>query len=233
MPRPKRFRNCSGLTCRPASTSRSSCNGSGGRMAEAKGILGTKLGMTQIFTEDSRAVPVTVIQAGPCVVTQVKTLQRDGYEAVQLAYAEMPRGKASKPAEGHFAAAGAKPMRYVVELRTEGQAAYEMGQEIKADIFAPGEHADVIGVSKGHGFAGKAVRTRQLPDDVFGVPVNVPLMHQVVAAGAAAVRSGTHSVKTRGEVSGGGRKPWRQKGTGRARQGSIRAPQWTGGGVVH
>jgi len=127
-------------------------------MAEAKGILGTKLGMTQIFTEDSRAVPVTVIQAGPCVVTQVKTLQRDGYEAVQLAYAEMPRGKATKPAEGHFAAAGAKPMRHVVELRTEGQAAYEMGQEIKADIFAPGEHADVIGVSKGHGFAGRMKR---------------------------------------------------------------------------
>ena len=69
-------------------------------MAEAKGILGTKLGMTQIFTEDSRAVPVTVIQAGPCVVTQVKTLQRDGYEAVQLAYAEMPRGKANKPDGG-------------------------------------------------------------------------------------------------------------------------------------
>ena len=127
-------------------------------MAEAKGILGTKLGMTQIFTEDSRAVPVTVIQAGPCVVTQVKTLQRDGYEAVQLAYAEMPRGKATKPAEGHFAAAGAKPMRHVVELRTEGQAAYAMGQEIKADIFAPGEHADVIGVSKGHGFAGTMKR---------------------------------------------------------------------------
>jgi large subunit ribosomal protein L4 len=81
--------------------------------------------------------------------------------------------------------------------------------------------------------AGKVVRKRQLSDDWFGAPVNVPLMHQVVAAGAAALRSGTHSVKTRGEVSGGGRKPWRQKGTGRARQGSIRAPQWTGGGVVH
>src|SRR2546425_9407846 len=81
--------------------------------------------------------------------------------------------------------------------------------------------------------AGTVVRKRQLPDDWFGAPVNVPLMHQVVAAGAAALRTGTHSVKTRGEVSGGGRKPWRQKGTGRARQGSIRAPQWTGGGVAH
>jgi large subunit ribosomal protein L4 len=81
--------------------------------------------------------------------------------------------------------------------------------------------------------AGKVVRKRELPDAWFGAPVNVPLMHQVVTASAAARRAGTHSVKTRGEVSGGGKKPWRQKGTGRARQGSIRAPQWTGGGVVH
>ena len=123
-------------------------------MAESKGILGTKLGMTQIFTEDSRAVPVTVIQAGPCVVTQVKTMERDGYEAVQLAYAETRREKATKPLTGHFEAAGVKPRRHVVELRTGGAAAFALGQEIKADIFEPGEHADVVGVSKGHGFAG-------------------------------------------------------------------------------
>ena len=127
-------------------------------MGEAKGILGTKRGMTQIFTEDSRAVPVTVIQAGPCVVTQVKTQERDGYQAVQLAYAEIRRGKANKPTEGHFAAAGAKPMRHVVEMRTDEAASFEPGQEIKADIFAPGERADVIGVSKGHGFAGTMKR---------------------------------------------------------------------------
>jgi len=81
--------------------------------------------------------------------------------------------------------------------------------------------------------AGKALGKRELPDDWFGAPVNVALMHQVVVASAAARRAGTHSTKTRGEVSGGGRKPWRQKGTGRARQGSNRAPQWSGGGVVH
>jgi large subunit ribosomal protein L4 len=80
---------------------------------------------------------------------------------------------------------------------------------------------------------GKVLRKRDLPDAWFGAAVNVPLMHQVVAASAAAIRSGTHAAKARGEVSGGGRKPWRQKGTGRARQGSIRSPQWTGGGVVH
>jgi large subunit ribosomal protein L4 len=81
--------------------------------------------------------------------------------------------------------------------------------------------------------AGKVVRKRELPDALFGAAVNVPLMHQVVTASAAARRAGTHAAKTRGDVSGGGKKPWRQKGTGRARQGSIRAPQWTGGGVVH
>jgi large subunit ribosomal protein L4 len=81
--------------------------------------------------------------------------------------------------------------------------------------------------------AGKKVGTRDLPAEIFGTPVNVPLMHQVVVAGLAAARSGTHSTKTRGEVTGGGRKPWRQKGTGRSRQGSIRSPQWVGGGVAH
>jgi large subunit ribosomal protein L3 len=122
-----------------------------------KGILGTKLGMTQIFTEDSRAVPVTVIQAGPCVVTQVRTDERDGYQAVALAYAEARRGKVTKPMAGQFKAADAKPARHVVELRTES-AEFELGQEIKADIFQPGEHADVVGVSKGKGFAGTMKR---------------------------------------------------------------------------
>ena len=127
-------------------------------MAEPKGILGTKLGMTQIFTEDSRAVPVTVIQAGPCVVIQVKTKERDGYEAVQLAYAEARRGKTSKPLEGHFKAAGAKPLRHLVELRTDAASQYSPGQQIKVDIFERGEHTDVVGVSKGKGFAGTMKR---------------------------------------------------------------------------
>jgi len=127
-------------------------------MAEAKGILGTKLGMTQIFTDDSRAVPVTVIQAGPCTVTQVRTKERDGYQAVQLAFAEARKGKATKPMAGHFAAAGVKPQRYLVELRTEDTAGYELGQSITVDIFKPGDRTDVIGVSKGKGFAGTMKR---------------------------------------------------------------------------
>src|SRR5213594_64966 len=80
---------------------------------------------------------------------------------------------------------------------------------------------------------GNVLEERELPEDLFGVPVNVAVMHQVVVAGMASLRAGTHSTKTRAEVRGGGRKPWRQKGTGRARQGSIRAPHWTGGGVAH
>jgi large subunit ribosomal protein L3 len=127
-------------------------------MTETKGILGTKVGMTQIFTEDARAVPVTVIQAGPCFVTQVKTTERDGYEAVQLAYAEARRGRTTKPLEGHFKAADVKPTRHVVELRTGGIERFQPGQEIKVDIFEPGEHTDVVGVSKGKGFAGPMKR---------------------------------------------------------------------------
>jgi large subunit ribosomal protein L3 len=127
-------------------------------MAESKGILGTKLGMTQIFTEDARAVPVTVIQAGPCFVTQIKTKERDGYEAVQLAFAEARKGRTTKPLAGHFKAAEVKPTRHLVELRTEGTGSFEPGQEITVDIFSPGEHTDVIGVSKGKGFAGTMKR---------------------------------------------------------------------------
>jgi len=122
-----------------------------------KGILGTKLGMTQIFTEDARAVPVTVIQAGPCVVTQLRTKERDGYEAVQLAYAEARKGKVTKPMAGHFKAAEAPPSRHLIEVRTD-PAEYSLGQEIKADIFQPGDQADVVGVSKGKGFAGSMKR---------------------------------------------------------------------------
>lgn len=122
-------------------------------MAEVKGILGTKLGMTQIF-EDTRAVPVTVIKAGPCYVAQIKTPERDGYSAIQLVYGEIPDRKLNRPMRGHFEAHGGHPGRYVVELRTDDAASYEPGQEIRADVFRPGERADVIGVSKGKGFAG-------------------------------------------------------------------------------
>jgi large subunit ribosomal protein L3 len=126
-------------------------------MAETKGILGEKLGMTQIF-EDTRAVPVTVIKAGPCFVAQVKTKERDGYDAVQLAFAEPRANGLTKPMAGHFDANGGKPGRYVVELRTDDASAYQAGQEIRADVFQAGELADVVGVSRGKGFAGPMKR---------------------------------------------------------------------------
>ena len=122
-------------------------------MGQVKGILGTKLGMTQIF-DDTRAVPVTVIKAGPCVVSQVKTEASDGYRAVQLAFGDVRANAVNKPTRGHFDKAGAEPGRYVVEIRTDDADSYALGQEIKADLFAAGERADVVGVSKGKGFAG-------------------------------------------------------------------------------
>jgi large subunit ribosomal protein L3 len=120
-----------------------------------KGILGEKLGMTQVFTDEGRAVPVTVIKAGPCRVVQVKTPERDGYAAVQLSYGT--RKRPGKPVAGHFAKAGIdETARHLVELRTEE--VFEPGQEITAAIFEPGEHADVVGVSRGKGFAGPMKR---------------------------------------------------------------------------
>ncbi len=122
-------------------------------MAEVRGILGTKLGMTQIF-EDTRAIPVTVIKAGPCFVAQVKTESKDGYRAVQLAFSEPKPHALTRPMKGHFDAHSAPPGRYVVELRTDDVDAYSAGQEIRADVFQVGELTDVVGVSKGKGFAG-------------------------------------------------------------------------------
>ena len=126
-------------------------------MGEVKAILGEKLGMTQIF-EDTRAVPVTVIKAGPCFVTQVKTPESDGYSAVQLSFVERPPAKVSKPMRGHFEANGGRPARHLVEVRTDDASSYEPGQEIRADAFAAGDRADVVGVSKGKGFAGVVKR---------------------------------------------------------------------------
>ena len=122
-------------------------------MADVKGILGTKLGMTQIF-EDTRAIPVTVIKAGPCFVAQIKTPERDGYAAVQLAFGEIRERAVNKPMQGHFAAHDAQPSRHIVEMRVEDTTGFTPGQEIRADVFAAGDKVDVVGVSKGQGFAG-------------------------------------------------------------------------------
>jgi large subunit ribosomal protein L3 len=304
-----------------------------------KGLLGTKLGMTQLWDANNRVVPVTVVEAGPCVVTQVRTPDVDGYSAVQLGFGAVKAKQLTKPSAGHFEKAGVTPRKHLVEIRTSDASEYSLGQELSADVFAAGDVIDVTGVSKGKGTAGVMKRhgfsglrashgvhrkhrapgsiggcatpgrfsgaphgraygcrarhrakpagpwhrrrsrpdfdqgrnsgqqgrpgrpaerrqegrrgmsetrtvdvldvkgakagTAELPADLFDVPANIPLIHQVVTAQLAATRQGTHATKTRGEVRGGGRKPYRQKGTGRARQGSRRAPQFVGGGIVH
>jgi large subunit ribosomal protein L3 len=119
-----------------------------------KGILGVKLGMTQVFDENNKVIPVTVIEAGPCVVTQVRTLEKDGYEAVQMAFGAIDPRKVSKPEAGQFSKAGVTPRKYVGELRTASASSYSVGQEVKADIFTPGEIVDAQGTSLGKGSAG-------------------------------------------------------------------------------
>lgn len=123
-----------------------------------KAILGRKVGMTQIFDSNGKIVPVTVIEAGPCVVVQKKTIEKDGYESVQVGFGDIRESLVNKPKQGHFAKAGVGIKRYIKEFRLEDSAAYTVGQEIKADIFSEGEKVDVSGVSKGKGFQGTIKR---------------------------------------------------------------------------
>lgn len=119
-----------------------------------KAILGKKVGMTQIFTGEGLAVPVTVIETGPCFVVQKKTIERDGYGAIQVGFGEKREKLFSKPIKGHFSKAGVRPLRFLREFRVEDWDSYQVGQEIKADLFSTGEKVDVVGTSKGRGFAG-------------------------------------------------------------------------------
>ncbi|TSE02153.1 50S ribosomal protein L3 [Skermania sp. ID1734] len=128
------------------------------KVRPAKGIVGTKLGMTQVFDANNRVVPVTVVKAGPNVVTQVRTEERDGYSAVQLAFGAIDPRKVNKPVGGHFAKAGVTPRRHIVEIRLADAGSYEVGQEVTADVFEDGAFVDVTGTSKGKGFAGTMKR---------------------------------------------------------------------------
>lgn len=125
-----------------------------------KGILGKKLGMTQVFTEDGNVVPVTVVEAGPCVVLQKKDLENDGYEAVQIGFDDQKENRVIKPEQGHAKKAGTTPKRFIKEIRGMSMD-YEVGQELKADLFADGEFVDVTGITKGKGFAGSIKRHNQ------------------------------------------------------------------------
>jgi large subunit ribosomal protein L3 len=125
-----------------------------------KGVLGEKLGMTQVWDENNRVVPVTVVKAGPCVVTQVRSPETDGYSAVQIAFGAIDSRKVTKPELGHFAKAGVTPRRHVVEIRTDDASEYTLGQEIGTDTFEAGQMVDVVGTTKGKGFAGVMKRHR-------------------------------------------------------------------------
>lgn len=119
-----------------------------------KAIIGKKVGMSQIFDADGKVIPVTVIEAGPCVVVQKKTVEKDGYEAVQLGYEDVPERKLTKPEKGHLAKAGVSPKKHLKEFKLNKSAEMNVGDIVKADVFAEGDHVDVTGVSKGKGYAG-------------------------------------------------------------------------------
>ena len=130
-----------------------------------KAILGTKVGMTQLFLEDGRAVPVTVVEAGPCTVVQKKTVERDGYSAIQVGFKTLSESRAkklkNKPEQGHFKKAGVAATRYLREFRLDDAQNYEVGQLINVDVFAKGDSVDVVGTSKGHGYTGAILRWNQ------------------------------------------------------------------------
>ena len=130
-----------------------------------KAILGTKVGMTQLFLEDGRVVPVTVVEAGPCTVVQKKTVERDGYSAIQVGFKTLSESRAkklkNKPEQGHFKKAGVAATRYLREFRLDDAQNYEVGQLINVDVFAKGDSVDVVGTSKGHGYTGAILRWNQ------------------------------------------------------------------------
>jgi len=137
-----------------SSADQASARQASAKKASVRGVLGEKLGMTQVFDANNRMVPVTVVKAGPCVVTQVRTPDRDGYSAVQIGYGQIDPRKVNKPTAGHFEKAGVTPRRHLVEVRTDDASEFTLGQEIGADLFEAGQVVDVIGRSKGKGTAG-------------------------------------------------------------------------------
>jgi 50S ribosomal protein L4/50S ribosomal protein uL3 len=299
------------------------------------GLIGRKLGMTQIFGEDGRVIPVTVVAAGPCVVVQRKTRDGDGYEAVQLGFVEkISARRVTRPRKGHFDKAGVPPCRVLREFAPLGGDEIKVGDTVGASLFQEKDYVDVTGRSRGKGFAGvikrhhfrggaashgsmfhrapgsigssafpipgvqghargrphgrprldrqespdrprrrreqphlpagsrargaagvprdpaleervakmtqvqirnlknKELRAVELPEAVFGYPKRPHLVYEAVLHYLAEGRAGTHATKNRSFVSGGGKKPWKQKKTGRSRHGSIRSPLWRGGGTV-
>lgn len=139
-----------------------------------KAIIGKKVGMTQIFDDNGHVIPVTVIEAGPCVVTQKKTAEKDGYEAVQLGFEDIKESKLTKPENGHLKKAGVSAKKYLKEFRLDDCASLNVGDEVKADLFAAGDKVDVTGTSKGHGYQGVVKRwnAQRTPTTHGGGPVH-------------------------------------------------------------
>jgi large subunit ribosomal protein L3 len=139
-----------------------------------KAIIGKKVGMTQIFDETGKVIPVTVIEAGPCVVLQKKTDEKEGYTSVQLGFEDVQEKKLNKPLKGHIKKAGATPKKYLKEFRLEGAAAMDVGDELKADVFSEGDKVDITGISRGKGFAGviKRWNAQRTPMSHGGGPVH-------------------------------------------------------------
>ena len=143
---------------------------------QLKGVLGTKLGMTQVFNDQGKVVPVTVVAAGPCIVTAVRTAPQDGYAAVQLGYGEIDPRRVTKPVAGHFAKAGVTPRRYLVELRTDDADQYTLGQELTAETFGAGDLVDVTGREQGQGHRGRDEAARlQGPERLPRHPAQAPV----------------------------------------------------------
>jgi len=158
-----------------------------------KMLLGKKLGMTQVFTTEGKLIPVTVVEAGPCIIAQVKTTATDGYEAVQIAYGSLKPVQVTKPQEGLFKKIGTAPRRYLRELKVEDASAYEAGAELKCDIFADGEKVDIVGTSKGKGFAGTIKRWNHSRGPMTHGSKNHRRPASAGAKGPARVFKGKHS----------------------------------------
>lgn len=167
-----------------------------------KAILATKVGMTQIFNEDGLLIPVTVLQAGPCVVTQVKTEDNDGYAAVQVGFGEIREKLVNKPEKGHFEKAGVDVKRFLKEFRFDNAAEYQVGQEIKADIFAAGDHIDATAISK---VKASRVRSRDTdsPEDLWLTVPNITVMQVPTALHLIRVKySRAKDARSDGKCSG-------------------------------
>merc|ERR1712194_159246 len=242
-----------------------------GRTIVSIGLLGNKIGMTQIFDESGNIIPVTILKVGPCIVTQIKTEMKDGYNAIQVGYSNASKKSLTQPELGHLHKSNIQPLKYLKEFRVDTVDGFEVGQVLNVDLLSINQlgnklttikklkvvqlsSEENILIIKGSvpGKPGNLLSItlqkfiKYIPLDITGKPLDSTheltlnildksgnyVLHRDLLRHVNSKRQGTVSTKTRSEVRGGGRKPWQQKGTGRARAGSSRSPLWKGGGVI-